>query len=188
MQVKSENFNQVINIALEQILATILPKLLSVPSPCFLQRDAAVVYNEWMAGIMLAGPPLRSIIKLHFNHPTLRKWSYSQEDSKINDQMKEICNILSGTFKYYLERVELQVGISLPFIASGMDEALFVDSRKESAAFYACNIITGDQPLMTFSHELEVMDKKKIANLEKLPEIILSSHTEPDSDDGMEML
>jgi hypothetical protein len=188
MQLKNERFDQVINIALEQILATILPNLMNVSSLCFLQKEPAMVYSEWMAGIMLAGPPLRSIIKLHFNHPTLKRWSFSKEDSKIDDQMKEVCNVLSGTFKSYLEQADLQVGISIPFLASGMDEALFVDNRKEGSVFYACNILSGNEDLMTFSHELEIMDKKTISKLNKLPEIVLATQTESNSDDGMEML
>lgn len=179
-----------LNNAFGVMLSGILPLQLNNINPTFTERTSAIMYNEWMVGIMLAGPSLRTLLKLHFNHPTMAQLCISNEALKINDQMKEICNVLAGTLKTNLEKAGFQVGISLPFVASGLDEYLFSEIRKPQTLFNAYNVINDNKPIMTFTLEMELLDKNLIGGLDNLADIILAANqgATSDDDDGMEML
>jgi hypothetical protein len=182
------DYTQIINMAVEQILANVLPTQFAGITPTFSPREPDMIYNEWMAGIMLAGPSMRCILKLHFNHPMMQKYCYSNEDLKINDQLKEICNVIAGTFKKYLEQIGVHIGISLPFITSGLDEFLFTEIRKEDMSYSVYDVESSGAKIMTLSHEMELIDKNLIEKFNNLPDVILQAKVDSEESDGFELL
>lgn len=82
----------------------------------------------WSTGIIVIAPTFRIIVKIYFDStPTSKAISevYKKRGESLNhthDVFREICNLMGGTLKRYLEALDTEVGLGLPFLERGFDE------------------------------------------------------------------
>jgi len=82
--------------------------------------------------------------KVHFSLPVCMKWAShglkkdknSISTSTAQDFMREFCNVMGGFLRGCFEKHNILIGMSLPFLAPGHDEAIFRklrDPRSQSS-------------------------------------------------------
>jgi hypothetical protein len=162
---------QKIDEAFSLLILRVLGSQMRAPQLYVRPKTVRYIYNEWMAGIMVSTPEMPAIIKLHFNHPTIELFHYNFSRFQIDDLMKESCNHLAGAIKTNFLAIEVEAGISLPFITPGIDEIFFSDQREKSSLTSAIDVYSGDTRLLTFSYDLRIMDESVLKMLPRFAEI-----------------
>jgi CheY-specific phosphatase CheX len=95
-------------------------------------QDGGPVYDHWMSLILMAGPGIKVTVKSFFNHRSVaevvanfRNKPASEIPIQLTcDFMKEFCNLLGGNVKRVLLDNSISVGLSLPLLTRGFDEAM----------------------------------------------------------------
>lgn len=103
------------------------------------------VYSHWMSLILIAGPAIKIVFKVHFQSKAA--WSLAAPAfglsidnlsvEKSCDFMREFCNLAGGKIKLALSNSNIETGISLPMLTRGFDDLfLEVHGRKNTRQDY----------------------------------------------------
>ena len=99
------------------------------------------LYGPMMAFLLIHGDSFRVTFKVHYYLKTAKSLAAAllgrpAEEITVDltkDFMKEFCNIVGGEVRASITRLNVRVGVTLPFIISGFDEVLFSDEISPSS-------------------------------------------------------
>ena len=100
------------------------------------------LYGPMMAFLLIHGESFRVTFKVHYFLKTAKSLAAAllgrpSEEITVEltkDFMKEFCNIVGGEVRAAITRLNVRVGVTLPFIISGFDEVLFSDEISPSSS------------------------------------------------------
>ena len=129
------------------------------------------LYGQWMTVILLSGPSMQSVLKLHFFSEDAKEFAalamgIEKRDVQNNmmiDYMKELTNLFAGEIKSQLFDNDILVGISLPLVTRGFDEVLFSDQSSESLTRDFWSMRSGNSRV-TITSEAEVFQPQIFDN------------------------
>lgn len=130
------------------------------------------VYDYWMAFIMVSGMSLRIMFKIHFNTSTavslLPKSSIGRSEDEVRrtamDSIREQCNVIAGDIKASLTSAQITVGLSIPLVTKGFDEAVFNDKLDEGKSCDVWQLKWGSRSVVC-SSVVEVLEWAELENL-----------------------
>lgn len=113
-------------------------KLLEIHSQGFkfesdhLTQDSRVL-GHWMGMVLISAREVKLTFKVHFmtrNAKALAASTYGLPAEQISmdqalDFMREFCNLMAGSYKQALSKIEVDSGISLPLLTRGFDQVFF---------------------------------------------------------------
>jgi hypothetical protein len=100
-----------------------------------------IIFGQKIANILVAGPDLRVIIRIHFTDAmgddVLKKYLATKEVSikKIDDYFLECCNLIAGRLKQSFAENDFNVGISIPIKTKGYDDLFFAVTSNDDVTF-----------------------------------------------------
>lgn len=148
-----------------------LPNLKNVTHADHPQPDD-FVYNHWMAIILISGSELRITLKVHFSleaafsmmaRAGIETGRTSKAQKLAFDFVKEHCNVAAGSIKRSLNASQIPVGLSIPLVTRGFDEAIFSD-KIDAHKFNEIWVTSWDDLSITCSAVIEVLDAKNIGH------------------------
>lgn len=95
-----------------------------------------IVYDHFMAMILISGKPVKITFKMHFNSDAGRFFAsipYNRSPNLISESaalgfFNELANFIAGQVKEVLSDNSAQVSVSLPVLARGFDEVFYTRS------------------------------------------------------------
>lgn len=129
------------------------------------------VKDHWMAQALISGPQLRVIFCVYFNAQNLKKWSVAVFERKwdqislpeIHDLSKEYCNLVAGQLKTVLDKNQIRVGVSLPFLSRGFDRVFSASENSPNIISDSWKIGADDMQISCSTH-IEIFKEFQLKN------------------------
>ncbi len=132
-----------------------------------LNRRSSIL-GHWLTLVMISGRKVKICFKVHFNTENGRELlavGSKIERSKIErrmifDRLKEFCNLAGGAIKQCLGVENDRSGLSLPLLARGFDEVLFMDRalRANALKYRDVWVLAAPSFKVTCSSEIQIVD------------------------------
>jgi CheY-specific phosphatase CheX len=116
---------------LSQLSKTILFEGQATMTETANSKVSKVIFGQKIANIVIAGPELRLIFKIHFTDELGKSFFQkvlklaNSTSQSVEDYFLESCNLLAGRIKQLLSDKNTNVGISIPIKTKGFDDLFF---------------------------------------------------------------
>jgi hypothetical protein len=147
--------------------------------------------GQWLSLIFVSNTAVKISFKTHFKYSEAQEFAKSAfnisqenrvEEGRIEDFVKEFCNLTAGAIKQNLEKSGFSSLISLPLLTRPSDEVFFVSHPSSNDSNLIFNnswlIKSEDGSQIMCSFLFEVYDPNV------LKETLINAFTEEDEDDG----
>jgi len=131
------------------------------------QTVEKVIFGQKIANIVVAGPELRLILKIHYTDGLgeyfLKRYLNAKEfpSNKIDDFFLENCNLAAGRMKHGLVSEESSLGISIPIKTKGFDDLFFTLSTDgEFCSEWHWDFSSDDNVTVHCSLFIEILNNK----------------------------